>query len=502
MPLLAYITGRLAPSGLGGWLLAVLCALLPLSLRAAQQFELIEPYFEAVGSNEVIPEGAVMALTQDARGLLWIGTQKGLVQYDGYRFRKFVHASRDQHSLAGDYIWCLWGQADGRVWVGTASNGVSVYDAASERFTHYRHDPKQPGSLGEGIVWAMTDDGKGGMWIGTDHGLSHLPAGASQFVHLRHQSGRADSLADDRVRSLLRDKDGNLWVGSVAGLQKLQADGKHFSPVQAAGHEIVALFQASDGKLWLGSRQQGAFWLEPGQGQLHGIHSNARGQNLAQQWITSIRQVQDQIWLATRGGGVLVVASKDGTLLRQLHHDASVASSLRIDEVRALWLDRSGLLWLGSNGGGLMRFNATNRAIGLMHHSPTRSHGLSAPSLQSMVQLPDQQLLIGTTANGIDSLDRTGRLQGGHRAASGASGVSPGTSGTSGTPGSLATASKALTLRPSTATASASSGAAGFPKSSVRSLFATADGWLWAGTQDAGLWQLAPGASSWQGFGR
>lgn len=426
------------------------------------RFSLTTPYFETVGNNEVIPEGAVMALTQDARGLIWIGTQKGLLQYDGYSFRKFVYAAKQPDSIAGDFVWCLWPTRDGRIWIGTVSNGISVFDPASDKFHHLQHQSQRADSISEGIIWALQEDRQGGMWIGTDQGLDYLPPGASAVQHFRHDASQSESLIDNRVRSLLHDQQGRLWVGTVRGLQRLRADKKGFEAPIASGEEVFSLFHAKDGKLWIGTRLHGAFWLEPEQRELHAVAGEEGGQSLGQSWITAITQVQtDQIWLATRGGGVLIASANDGKILRRIHHDPSIPSSLALDEVRTLWMDKSGLLWVGSNGGGLQRFNSKNQAIELMHHSPMQAKGLSDNSIQSILELPDRTILLGTTDNGIDILNQEGLVSGGYR------------------PGNPES---------------------GFPRSSVRSMFATPDGTLYAATQNAGVWQRAPDTKRWQGY--
>ncbi|MEN9867722.1 MAG: hypothetical protein RL748_3312, partial [Pseudomonadota bacterium] len=126
------------------WLfsLMLLCCVWPVLL--AQDFAFTEPQFDNIGDAEAIPAAVVTALAQDRRGLIWIGTQQGLVRYDGYRFRKFLHQASDPFSLAGDYVNALWAAPDGRLWVGTGSDGLSVYDPASDHFEHFRHDARQP----------------------------------------------------------------------------------------------------------------------------------------------------------------------------------------------------------------------------------------------------------------------------------------------------------------------------------------------------------------------
>ncbi|HEX5755878.1 MAG TPA: two-component regulator propeller domain-containing protein, partial [Arenimonas sp.] len=71
--------------GLIGFCLGLLLAL---PARAAL---LGDPYFETVGDPEAIPNGVVTCVTQDARGLIWIGTQAGLLRFDGYRFLPYRH---------------------------------------------------------------------------------------------------------------------------------------------------------------------------------------------------------------------------------------------------------------------------------------------------------------------------------------------------------------------------------------------------------------------------
>jgi ligand-binding sensor domain-containing protein/signal transduction histidine kinase len=467
----------------GCWLLAVfaqmgvaavpsLAPAVPIP-AAATPFSFAEPYFESVGDAESIPGGSVLALVQDSKGLLWIGTQHGLIRYDGYRFRKFSHITGDPVSLAGDFILSLWSGTDDRLWIGTANDGLSVFDADSERFENYRHDPKQSNSISGGKIWAITGDAAGGVWVGTDQGLDYLAPGAKVFTHYRHNLLDPASLVDDRVRSLLLDAHGRLWVCTMIGLQRLRRNGKGFDliasdpadPASLAGQDVRALFEAADGKLWLGTASQGAAWLQPDTFQLHRLAVDpARADRLSHGWIKAIKQPQaDQIWLATYGGGINVVDAADGRVVQRLRHDASVASSLALDQMGAMLVDRSGLLWAGSWGAGLQRYNTRNHTFKVLRHSPVRPLGLSYADVRSVLELADGKILVGTGGNGIDIIDRQQGLIGGYR-------PEPGK------PGGLAD---------------------GF----ISALAQTSDGVLWAGTQQTGVMRRAPGADHWQGLG-
>jgi signal transduction histidine kinase/ligand-binding sensor domain-containing protein len=490
---------------LGAWAVAVLLlhAILsipvPVSAAAAAHtlqspsatldFPFAEPFFEAVGDNETIPTGIVTALAQDGRGWLWIGTQRGLIRYDGYRFHLFLHRKQDAASLGGDFITSLYAARDGRLWVGTESDGVSVFDPGSERFVHFRHDPRQADSLGAGVVWALAGDADGWVWIGTDQGLAYCTPGCKRLRRHRHDARNSASLANDQVRSLLFDRSGRLWVGSADGLQRRVAGGSDgaggferiasdaHDPESLAKQEIRSLFQARDGKLWLGTRKQGAAWLDIGErpGPLHRLAvDTARGDRLSHGWIGKIAQPRpDQIWLGSYGGGMNVVDASDGRVLQHLRHDPALASSLALDTIGAMLVDRSGLLWVGSWGGGLQRINVQNVAVRMLRHSPERKNGLSHADVRSILPLLDGRILVGTAGNGIDILDRQQGVAGGYRPTS-----AGGRGQTAGGPG-----------------------LPGLPDASVLSLAQTRDGAIWAGTQQAGVQRLLPASSQWQSFG-
>ncbi len=447
------------------WLVFWLSTWLPFAIMAAevarasttpiphvQDFPFAEPEFETLADAQALDNPIITALAQDARGLIWIGTQTGLVRYDGYRFRKFAHKAAAPFSLAGNYVNALSVAKDGRIWAGTASDGISVLDPASERFEHFQHDEKRPDSLGGGTIWALANDERGGMWIATEQGLDHLPVGSRRFTHFRH-SLDPHSLMDDKVYSLLQDKKGRLWVGS-SGLQRLSLDGKSFETV-VVGREVRTLFEAQDGKLWLGTTEHGAAWLDSSQ-QAHWLPLA----QLSQRKILGIAQVnKEQIWLASFSDGMIVVAASNGQMLQTLRHDPAVPGSLAFDSLKPLLLDRSGQLWVGTWGKGLLRMNANNTAIHVLRHSPKQPNGLSHPDVRSVLELADGRLAVGSNANGIDIIDRQRGLIGGYRTGQGKVGA--------------------------------------LPNGAIYSLAQTSDGSIWAGTSQTGVVRKFPGSTTW-----
>ena len=104
------------------------------------------------------------SLIQDRHGFLWIGSQNGLVRWDGYRFRVYRPDPDADGAIPANDIRNLFVDASGRLWIATTTGGLARYNDASDDFISYGEGSK---GLSHATVTAMTDDGKGGLWVGT-----------------------------------------------------------------------------------------------------------------------------------------------------------------------------------------------------------------------------------------------------------------------------------------------------------------------------------------------
>ncbi len=436
------------------------------------EFALADPYFVQIGDNDSIPFGVITAQVQDARGLLWFGTQNGLVRYDGYRYRKFTHVHDDPRSLSGDFVNCLAADADGRIWVGTSGTGLSVFDPATEQFDNYHHSDTDAASLSAEEVTAVVADAKGGHWIGTAGGLNYVAPGVKGFTRYMHQTGDPASLTNDSVRSLLIDHAGRLWIGENDGLQRLARNASRFERIASerdsehsfSGKKIRSIMEAADGKIWIGTGSNGIAWLDSDGTTPHWPDPTSTTAGHAA--IKAIAQPRpDQLWVATFGDGIDIISAADGHVIKSLHHDSSLDNSLGSNTIGSLNLDRNGELWVGTWGGGLQLFSAANRAFHMLRHSPTQTSGLSHADIHSVLQLQDGRIAVGTGGNGIDVMDREHGVLYSYRP----------TSDKHNAPSDL-------------------------PDGSILALAQAPDGTLWAGTQRMGIVRLAPGATKWEIF--
>jgi ligand-binding sensor domain-containing protein/signal transduction histidine kinase len=395
------------------------CAALLAASFAAASATTETAHFESVGDADSIPDGVVTALAEDRAGFLWIGTTSGLIRYDGYRLRRHVHERGNPQSLGGNLVRSLLAGRDGRLWIGTDTDGLSMYDPHSETFGNWRHRDDDADSPGDGAIFALAEDVDGHLWIGSRGGGIHrFDPASKRFEHIRRRPDLSDSLPDDQVTALLIDRDRRLWIGTWSGLVRRHDDGSFQTlwPAEGAPRQaIYGLFQANDGRIWLGTREGELAWVDPASGHVQRVEGSGRDSSGGTASVFSFAQPRaDELWIG-RADGLEIRDPTSGALRTRLRHDPAVSSSLAGNDIRSLLVDRAGLLWTGGYGSGLQRHDAGNRAIRVHRRQPGQHGVLDDPNLTAVLPLADGSLWLGTRGNGVAVLDAQMRLVGGHR---------------------------------------------------------------------------------------
>ncbi|TMP34772.1 two-component regulator propeller domain-containing protein [Pseudoalteromonas rubra] len=408
-------------------LICLLLYLCPISARPATSapqtnpafFELGELIFQTIGDNEQIPKGVVTALAQDPQGFIWIGTQFGLIRHDGYRFMPFQHAPNDITTLSGNFVRSLWAARDGKVWVGTFSDGVSVYDPQHNSFKRFEHNRTDSASLSHNTVRSLTGDNRGNVYVATDNGLNHIDTRTSDVTRLTIQ-GCDTVLKVPRLRSVLLTGKGTLWLGSKTGLcritlpaVKIPEQANWHQPLkgetQAAfnGQNVFRLFQGANQSIWVGTTDHGAAFFSPDSLEVTRITHRPNDPNsLSHHWVNGIVQPSDkEIWLSTSGGGITVVNAHNGTVIRHIRHDPLNPYSINLDSMGAMLVDASGLIWAGTWGNGLNRHNPHNSAFRTFVRRLSYPHSLSHVDVRSFAELNNGEIWVGNAQTGIDVID-------------------------------------------------------------------------------------------------
>jgi ligand-binding sensor domain-containing protein len=209
--------------------------------------EIMGSSWKTYTSNDGLLDDQIFSLAFDSDGLLWVGTDEGVMWFDGINFRP---APGDSAVLQGAVSVIFQDRLD-RIWFGngqTTDGGLAMFDGEAW------HEFTVENGLVHNMVNAILEDSDGLIWIGS--GFANL-GGLSLFDGSRMLNFAVEGgLAGPKVRSLYLDGVGNLWAGSeYDGVALVSRAGtKYFTPDDGlSGWEIKAMLQDSEGNLWLGT---------------------------------------------------------------------------------------------------------------------------------------------------------------------------------------------------------------------------------------------------------
>ncbi len=340
------------------------------------------------------------SFAQDRQGFVWIGTQTGLVRWDGSRYLRYMGDTTRTDALPDSYILSVHIDWRGHLWVGMNSGGVARYDAAHDNFVRYR---AVPGGLASGDVGAITDDGADGILVGHGAGIDRIDA-AGAVSRMVYAAGAA--LPAGGVSFLLRATDGRLWIGTERGLFLMDQD-RRVRPValvDGAALPIGALFQDSTGRIWVGTRANGAFLVDAATLKATAVRESGPVSTLQQERVVSIIEAApDQVWIGTDGsaGGIVVLDVLSGET-RRIRHRADTPDSLLDNNIMTMFRERGGIVFVAGMGGLSQHGPVSDAVTTVRYLDPDAAGVLSVPS---MMQAPDGRLWLSIAGGGIKIVD-------------------------------------------------------------------------------------------------
>ncbi|WP_170305711.1 ligand-binding sensor domain-containing diguanylate cyclase [Pseudoduganella ginsengisoli] len=346
-----------------------------------------------------MPAPLTNTMAQDSRGFMWMGTQSGLIRWDGYTQRLYTADSKRPRALPDNFVRAVHVDSHGNLWAGTSSGGLARYDPVSDDFTVIGTGA---GGVSDAHVAALADDGAGGMWIGTANGLDHMDAAgklSAVTATVLPPSGRGSAIRT--IEALLRDRAGGLWLGTREGLL-YRAPNAAAATAVGLDAPINALFQDTAGRIWIGTRNQGAFMIPAGELRAVPVVESGAHAALQKQRVVAIAEVSPtEIWFGTEGDGIVALDPGSG-ITRRIRHKPDVADSLSDNDTYALFRERSGLMMVASTEANSV-YDPRPQAVITVRDTGLPVDGkLSVPSV---LVRPDGKIWMAVGGGGIDIVD-------------------------------------------------------------------------------------------------
>ncbi len=303
-----------------------------------------QEYFHRIYNLETgFPNAQVWDIAQDARGYLWFATGGGIVRYSG---QSYTIMGKDD-GFVGNVARSILYDRDGRMWI-TFDEGVSSWDG--QTIVNYTTEQGLP----HGIIRKAAVDRLGRLWfVSSDDGAAVLENGRVARVEV-------DTVSKS-LRSVVVDSSGHVWIGGKHGLSVLLwRDGHYDSTIIHLGGSklrlpgyIVELAQMPDGRMVIATQGGMAvfdskLWLSRvGQDANAFLRVYTVADGLPHSYVSDIASDGSDLWVATDLG----LARFDGLRF----HNTLFDESKTTNGLSAVFIDRSGILWIGTDGAGVIK---------------------------------------------------------------------------------------------------------------------------------------------------
>ena len=360
-----------------------------LSTKAEQQ----DYYFRQISLEQGLSQSRVQCIYRDHLGVIWIGTKWGLNSYDQSELKSYFHDREQPNSLPDNFIRFITEDRLGDLYVST-NKGIAIYNKAENQFQPLKYNGKPFNA-----------------W-------SYLQIG-DNFLFGGEETLYQYNLTDKRITTIFPDIDGDKlkcinrifqWSPDVL-ITSSKKDGlwmydlikkKMYRCPFVKEREINTIFVDSQNRLWVSFYGKGMACYSKEGKRLFCL--STRNSGLNNDIIFDFLEKDNQLWIATDGGGINILDFQT-MKFSHLKHISDDEQSLPNNSIYRLYKDQMDNIWIGSIHGGLFAikkvFIKTYKDVPL-----NNPNGVSERTVVSIFEDKDTLLWIGTDGGGINSFDQ------------------------------------------------------------------------------------------------
>lgn len=325
-------------------------------------------HYEEINPSNGLSQGMIFDLIQDQENFIWIGTKNGLNRFDGYNYKVFLPEVGNTYSITDTQVTALYEDAQGRIWIGTASQGINLFDRRTLRFYHCSLKDvakgKEASTIPNENISAIQSDKAGNIWVGTMAGKLfkiELPADLQQGlpdssdftskVKISTIKIREKELEDQNIKMLHCAEDGTIWIGLGTELCYLKPSGKFLEriPLQPQSNlPVISVKEEADGSLIVSKADRLV---------------KVQNQKVVQTYFFDSNATPNQEIYIDKAGGVWRRAN--GKIIA-LSTDRSIPNIPEIEvgdncRITRVLVDREDNVWIGTNGYGIKKQLASEK---------------------------------------------------------------------------------------------------------------------------------------------
>jgi PAS domain S-box-containing protein len=412
--------------------------------------------FEHISQEQGLSFNTVTAFAQDKQGFLWVGTFDGLNRYDGVQFKIFRHTASDATKNIPNQIRFLYADRNDEIWIVSYDNTITRFNPRTEKFLpvgflqeSIQH-PMQKISVQKNstqknstkkstaqeasspyIIGGITEDAAGTLWISTMDNIYQFNRTAQAFEPFlqKHFSPSSNIIFNGSFLSYT-DKTSSaamprLWTRIHGGLAEIDTDTASARNNQSRIRTYSLTDITLDSASFFGGLVQdssGYLWFSDN---AYIFCFDARSKTVAARFpreaylrLSPLKNPPPHdfrfraglcapdgtIWLGTGYAGIVVVRyDRDprNATMTLVKNDEANPLSLSGNTIRAFFVDRSGVVWVGGEPFGINKYSPSKQKFQIFRHSALSPNTLANNYVRGICQLNDGTIWVATQFGGL-----------------------------------------------------------------------------------------------------
>ncbi len=319
----------------------------------AQSVQLPQP--QVITDRQGLPQAFVPSILQDKQGFIWVATRDGLCRYDGQRFKVFQPDPDGRPSLSFAGLNQIELDRHGLIWIVSERGDIDIFDPRIETFVNFSRQAEFRRLIKPGTTFRLRIDRQDRLWLMIiGDGVVCWDRKKKQGQWFRHDPRQTASLGSNRVDDVVEDTDGTIWLATDTGLDRFQERTRSFNhlrhqpgnPQSLPEDAFAASYLRPNGEIILLSRHYLTLFL-PRTGRIRAYRLPALG----------IHGMDPRAVIDRNG---TIYFDQKNILFRFTDREGIqilTRWNQSIDICRSLFIDRTNLLWVGTDGAGIRTYD-------------------------------------------------------------------------------------------------------------------------------------------------
>ena len=380
----------------------------------------IKRYIHDAKNENSISNDSIFGILEDNKNQVLICTYGGgldIYNQESDNFSRLIKSNKQLIAELGGELYGICERKDGTYWI-AHENGIYLYNQEKDKIKSFIHEPCNLNSLSSNRTRVVYEDRNGITWIGSEDGVDKIIEN-SNFLLYKHDLKKNNSLSGNLVRSIFEDKNGLLWIGFLdAALTTYNRETNSYSSYTITTKEkpdifnikgVTSITEDKSGNLWFG--ETGIINLNRKTNKItRYLYSTDNPNQLCNNQIQIIKKGNfNDIWIATENG--LNRFDYQSNEWMTFQHNLEDNNSLSDNRVQpALIIEESGVVWAGTWSGGLNKLipDLTGNNRHQFKHYKNEVGVPNCLSNNSVISLHKDKngiLWIGTFGGGLNRFD-------------------------------------------------------------------------------------------------